>query len=292
MKILGLVNPEAGSGKTLKKFSKMKKIIEESPHDFIWKIADSPEALREEILNARSSGTEGILLMGGDGTVHNALPAFRQIDLPFGILPCGRGNDFARNVGIPLDLKSNCAIAAEPIIHNLDLPLINDRPFGSVACIGFDAEVGKLAKNKKGYFGGTLGYIICVLRALKEFQPFEAEIKVNDFHWSGWTMMVAISNGPCYGGGMKIAPNACMDDGQFDVCIIQEVSKWELLQQFPKVFRGSHVTHPKVIMKSGDRVEVITDKQREIFADGEHISDTPCLGSIGNLKIHVIQPDK
>jgi len=292
MKISVLVNPDAGNGKTLKHIPGVKKKIEESPHDFLWKIADSPDSLREEILNAPSSRIDGILLMGGDGTVHEALPAFRQIDLPFGLLPCGRGNDFARNIGIPLDLKSNCFIPSAPIIQELDLPLINDRPFGSIACTGFDAEVNKFARDKKGYFGGTLGYIICVLRVLRDFQPFATEIKIEDFHWSGRIMMVAISNGPYYGGGMKIAPDARMDDGRFNVCIIQEVSKWELLRQFPKVFRGTHVTHPKVILKAGKRVEVISDERREIFADGEYVGDTPCLGSIGNLKIRMMRPDK
>lgn len=191
MKISVLVNPAAGNGKTLKYISGVKKKIGESPHDFLWKISDSPDSLREEILNAPSSRIDGILLM-----------------------------------------------------------------------------------------------------ALKVFQPFEAEIKIDNFHWIGRIMMVAISNGPYYGGGMKIAPDARMDDGRFNICIIQEVSKWELLREFPKVFRGTHVTHPKVILKAGQRVEVISDERREIFADGEYIGDTPCLGSIGNLKIRMMRPDK
>lgn len=288
MNILVIVNPLARNGKTLKNLSKVRKTIEESPHDFIWRVTDTPEEMRTEISNATQNEIHCILLMGGDGTVHEALPAIKQTALPFGLLPCGRGNDFARNIGIPRNLLRNCSLSSDPLFLGLDLPFINDRPFGSIACIGFDAEVNKFAKEKKGYFGGTLGYIICVMRALKAFRPFDVEIRIDDFIWSGRIMMVVISNGPYYGGGMKIAPDALMNDGSFDVCIIQEVSKWELLREFPKVFRGTHTDHPKVLIKSGERVEVNSAEKREIFADGEYIGNIPCVATIGEQRIQVM----
>jgi diacylglycerol kinase family enzyme len=88
---------------------------------------------------------------------------------------------------------------------------------------------------------------------------------------------------------MKIAPDARMDDGRFDVCIIEEVSKWELLKEFPKVFRGRHTDHPKVILKSGKRVEVVSEEKREIFADGEYVGNIPGIGSFGNKRIQVMR---
>lgn len=289
MRFLVLINPRAGKGKTLKHLPKVKEAVKGGPHSFQWEVAESVEALRRGILKAPSEGIECLLLMGGDGTVHEALPALKQVGIPFGLLPCGRGNDFARNIGIPLDLSSNCAIPAAPVFGEIDVPVIRDRPFGSIACMGFDAEVNRLARDQKGHFGGTLGYIICVLRVLRGFIPFRLEIRVDDFFWSGRAMMVAISNGPYYGGGMKIAPQARMNDGLFDVCIIQEVSKWELLREFPKVFRGAHTGHPKVIMRPGKRVEVRSDETREIFADGEYVGNIPCAAEIGHQKIRVMQ---
>lgn len=292
MKILVLVNPDAGNGKTLRQKSWMEKRLEKNPHEFVWKVSESPDALRHEILGAPVSGNDGILLMGGDGTVHAALPALSKIDLPFGLLPCGRGNDFARNIGIPLNLKKNCFLPSLPHFQEVDLAFINRRPFGSIACTGFDAQVNKFARDKKGFFGGTLGYIICVLLVLREFQPFAVDVKVDDFRWSGKIMMAAIANGPFYGGGMKIAPDASINNGRFDVCIIQEVSKWKLLREFPKVFKGTHVSHPKVILKTGSSVEVLSDEQREIFADGEYVGDTPCLASISKRTIRVMRTDR
>jgi YegS/Rv2252/BmrU family lipid kinase len=248
--------------------------------------------MREEIGRASSEGFHSILLMGGDGTVHEALPAIKEAGLPFGLLPCGRGNDYARNIGLSLDLKSNCFFPYEPVLEELDMPLINDIPFGSIACLGFDAEVNKFARGKKGFFGGTLGYIVCVIRALKAFEPFVIDIKIDDFHWSGKIMMVAISNGPYYGGGMKIAPEACMDNGLFDVCIVKEISKWELMKEFPKIFQGTHLSHPSVILKSGRTVEVLSEENREIFADGEYVGRIPCKSTVGSLRIQVMKPQK
>lgn len=288
MNILVLVNPFAGNGKTLKKMEKIKCLLEKNPHDFSWKITGSPDEMRAHILRAGRDSAHMLLLMGGDGTVHAALSAIQAARLPFGLLPCGRGNDFARNIGLPLDLSHNGIIAAEPVYQTLDLPFLNDRPFGSIACTGFDAEVNKLARDKQGYFGGTLGYIICVVRALRSYVPFEAEVRVGDDVWQGRIMMVAVSNGAHYGGGMKITPEARMNDGKFDVCIIEEVSKWELIREFPKVFQGKHTAHPKVHIFRGVEVEIHSDEKREIYADGEYMGDLPCTARIGHKHIQVL----
>lgn len=288
MNILVLVNPIAGNGKTLKLMPKAQNLVTQSPHGFEWRVTESPEKMREEIVGASSDGFNSILLMGGDGTVHEALPALKEAGLPFGLLPCGRGNDYARNIGLSLDLKSNCFVPPEPLIKELDMPLINDIPFGSIACLGFDAEVSRFARDNKGFFGGTLGYIVCVIRALKAFEPFTIEVKIDDFHWDGKIMMLAISNGSYYGGGMKIAPGANMDDGQLEVCIVKEISKWALLKEFPKVFRGTHISHPSVMMKSGKTVEVLSTENREIFADGEFVGTLPCKSAVGSSRIRIM----
>lgn len=289
MRILVIINPYAGNRKTVRLLPEIKKWLSQNPHEFLWCTTQSPDEMRTEILNSPAKQIDAILLVGGDGTVHEALPAVRKTGLPFGLVPCGRGNDFARNVGLSLNLESNCAIPSELTYQQIDLPTINDAPFGSIACLGFDAEVNKLAREKKGYFGGTLGYIICVVKALKGFTPFEIEIQVDDFSWHGRIMMVAIANGQFYGGGMKIAPNALVNDGRFDVCIIEEVSKVELLKNFPKVFRGTHIAHPKIIMKSGKTVKIFSDENRQVFADGEYVGNTPAVCLIGDQRVRVIR---
>jgi YegS/Rv2252/BmrU family lipid kinase len=291
MRILVIVNPAAGGGKTLRLLPRIKRWLSESPHDFLYEITSTPDEMRSKIMGASARGMDAILLSGGDGTVHQALPAIVETGLPFGYLPCGRGNDFARNIGLPADLKSNCSFLSTPSFRKLDLPSINQKtPFVAIAYVGFDGEVNRLANDHKGYFGGTLGYIICVLKALKNFKPFEVEITIDDHTWRERVMMVSVANAPFYGGGMKIAPQALMDDGLLDICIVKEISNLELLRQFPKVFKGTHVTHPRIMMTTGKKIKITSDEERELFADGEYAGKLPAEFTIGSRTIRVLAP--
>jgi YegS/Rv2252/BmrU family lipid kinase len=248
--------------------------------------------MRSEIMKAPAQGINALLLIGGDGTVHQALPAITEAKIPLGFLPCGRGNDFARNIGLPSKLQKSCSLPSNPSFHQVDLPRINNIPFVAVAYVGFDAEVNELANEGKGYFGGTLGYIVCVLKTLKNFRPFEIEITIDDHTWRERVMMVTVANAPFYGGGMKIAPDANMNDGLLNICIVKEISKLELLQQFPKVFKGTHIYHPRIMMKSGRRIRLTSDEPRNIYADGEYVGHLPADCTIGNQTIHIMSPMK
>jgi YegS/Rv2252/BmrU family lipid kinase len=290
MKILVIVNPAAGSGKTLRLLPRIKQWLSQSRHEFSFSTTRSVDEMRLEIMKAPGQGIDALLLIGGDGTVHQALPAIAETNLPFGFLPCGRGNDFARNIGLSTNLRNNCSLPPNPSFLQFDLPRINNTPFVSIAYVGFDAEVNSLANGGKGYFGGTLGYIICVLKALRTFKPFEIEITIDDLTWRERVMMVTVANAPFYGGGMKIAPDAKMNDGIFDICIVQEISKLELLQQFPKVFKGTHIFHPRIIMKTGKKIKLASDEGREVFADGEYAAKLPAEFTMGNQKIQIMSP--
>jgi diacylglycerol kinase family enzyme len=162
----------------------------------------------------------------------------------------------------------------------------------AVAYVGFDAEVNKLANDRRGYFGGTLGYIVCVFKALRNFRPFEVEITIDDLTWRERVMMVTVANAPFYGGGMKIAPEAIMNDGLLDICIVKEISKLELLWEFPKVFKGTHIYHPRIMMKSGRRIRLTSDEPRKIFADGEYVGHLPADCIIGDQTIRIMSPMK
>ncbi len=287
MKLFVIVNPIAGK-KALRLLPKIKRWLSQSPHEFSFSIPRSQNEMRLEIMKAPSRGVNIILLCGGDGTVHEALPAIAESNLPIGLIPCGRGNDFARNIGLSMNLRKNCILPFNPTFRKYDLPTINTIPFASIACIGLDAEVNKLAREGKGYFGGKLGYIVCVLKALKRFRPFEIEMTIDGQFWRDRVMMVTIANGPYYGGGMKIAPDAIMDDGVLNICIVKEMSKWELLREFPKVFKGTHISNPNFVMKTGQKVKIQSDEHREIFADGEYVGNLPAECTIGNQTIQIM----
>jgi len=290
VRILAIANPEAGGGATGRRLPELQSLHRRSPHEFEWYVTASADEMRERIRNARSSGFDAVVLFGGDGTVHEALPAVAAERLPLGIAPCGRGNDFASNLGLALDPVANVFLDTVPARRRVDLPSVNDVPFGSIACIGFDAEVNRLARDGRGYFGGTLGYLICVLRALPGFRPFDVEIRAGDRVWSGEILMLAVANGACYGGGMRIAPTAIMDDGKLDVCIVEPLPKLELLRTFPRVFRGTHTNHPKVRMESATSVAVSSAEPHEIFADGEYAGSTPAVWANSRQFLELLLP--
>ncbi len=290
MKLLVIVNPLAGK-KALRLFPQIKRWLLENPHEFSFRIPTSQDEMRFAITKAPSLGIQGILLCGGDGTVHEALPAIAEANLPFALIPCGRGNDFARNIGLSVNLGKKRILPFDPMCHQFDLPTVNAIPFVSIACIGLDADVNKLARDGKGYFDGKLGYIICVLKALKNFYPFEIEMTIDGQLWRDKVMMVTIANGPYYGGGMKIAPDAMMDDGVLNICIVKNMPKWELLREFPKVFKGTHISNPNFIMKTGQKVKIQSDEHREIFADGEYVGSLPAECTIGNQTIQIMSFD-
>ncbi len=292
LKILVVVNPYARGGKTLPLLPKIRRWLSESPHDFSFSITKSPEEMRSEIIKAPFQGVHATLLFGGDGTVHEALPTIAKTNIPFGLLPYGRGNDLARAISSSINPRRTCNFPTRILLREFDLPTINKTPFMTVANVGFDADVNKLANEGKGYWNGRLGYSICVLKAVKHLRPFEIEITIDDHCWRERVMMVTIANGPFYGGGMKIAPEAIMNDGLLDICIVKEISKWELLRQFPKVFKGTHTSHPKILMKSGRRIKLISDEQRDVFGDGEYIGNLPAECIIGGQTVQIIVPSQ
>ena len=104
-------------------------------------------------------------------------------------------------------------------------------------------------------------------------------------------MMIAVANGPCYGGGMRIAPGASLARDDLIVCIVAETTKLELLRQFPKVFRGAHVGHPRVMLWSGRTVRVETSGGSDIFADGEFCTQAPAVCTIGSQRLRLLLPD-
>jgi YegS/Rv2252/BmrU family lipid kinase len=284
-----LLNPKAASGRAVRQLSRLRKRFAQTSHEFVWSITKDGREMRARILQAGADSTEAILLIGGDGTVHEALPAIEETGLPFALLPCGRGNDFARNIGISTRLDSNLPDDSMPLQSRIDLPTVNGRPFVSIACLGFDAMVNRLARDGKGYFNGSLGYVVCVIKALRKFEPFAVELRVDDSPWRGRVMMIAVANGPYYGGGMKIAPAADLTDGTLDICIVKEVSKLRFLNSFPRVFHGRHTDHPQVVMLTGKKVEVSTRGPQEIFADGEFVARTPAQCIVGSRSLQIIR---
>ena len=290
MRLLVVINPHAAGGRPLRYQARMEARLRQAGHEVRVVIALDVATLHRQIREAAATAVEGVLLAGGDGTLHQALPALAETDLPLGVLPCGRGNDFARNLGMSPCLEAVLRGPLQFAVDTIDLPRANGRPFLSIAGVGFDARVNQLAREGTGWFHGRPGYLVCVLRALRTFTPFAVQVRVDDRSWQGRVTLVAVANGPGYGGGIRIAPGADLRDGQFDVCIVGDIRRGELLRNLPRLLRGRHLDHPRVSLWRGRRVEIVTAEPQPIFADGEFLGATPASCVLDETKLRVLRP--
>ncbi len=221
-----------------------------------------------------AAGVDALVVVGGDGMVNLGVQALAGTDIPLGIIPAGTGNDVARYFDIP---RRDAATAAERVIagevRTIDLARTMDRYYVTVMAAGFDAVVNERA-NRMSWPKGQMRYNLATLAELRTFEPlpYILELDGNVVHTSA--MLVAIGNGPSFGGGLRIAEGALLDDGFLDVVIIKPMGKFELVRTYPKLFKGTHTTHPAY---EHHRVRRVTVAAPGIvgYADGERFGPLP-----------------
>jgi diacylglycerol kinase (ATP) len=225
--------------------------------------------MTERAAAAAAAGDERVLVAGGDGTLHHAIQGLAGTRCAVGVLPLGSGNDLARALGLPLDPERafHRALCAAP--RRIDLGRAGERVFVGVACAGIDSEVAVRAGKLARPFRGRWLYPCVLARALCTFSAPAARVTSDAGDWQGSALLVAIANAPCYGGGMRIAPAARLDDGWLDLVLVGRLSRLRLLLLFPRVYRGRHVTHPAVRALRVRRAALRLDRPVPVVADGE-----------------------
>ena len=215
-----------------------------------------------------------LLVLGGDGTVRDAVEGMGGAEVPVGILPGGTGNDLARTLGLPCDLPAALEIALGGRERLLDVWHWNETPFVNIAGVGLDAAVAGMVNRKFRRLRGTLAYLAAFCMTMPRFRPLKLELTWDGGGWSGRAWLAAFANARCYGGGMQIAPDAVPDDGLLDIVVIEDVPRLELLRQFPGLFKGTHVRHPRVrtFRVAGARAGA---EPQDATIDGELIGSPP-----------------
>jgi diacylglycerol kinase (ATP) len=207
---------------------------------------ERPRHAAELVREAVAAGAARIGLIGGDGTVHEAVAGLEGAAVPLALLPAGTGNDLARTLGVPRKLDA----AIEVLLHGreraIDLWRWNGVPFVNVAGVGLDAAVADAVNRRLRRLRGKLAYLAGVAITLPGVRPVRVKLAGDDWQHEGAAMLVAVANGQFYGSGMRIAPAAVPDDGLLDVVVVGDVSKGELIRQLPRVFAGTHTQHPQV----------------------------------------------
>ena len=269
-----LVNPAAGGGRAARVLPDVQAELGRLGVAHRTEQTRSLEHAGELAAQASSRG-EAVVTLSGDGLVGHVVGVLRDApDALLGVLPGGRGNDFARVLGIPLEPVAACAVLATGAARHLDIGECDGRSFIGIASLGFDSEANRIANEAPARLG-SLVYAYAALRALAAWRHarFTVEADGTERSFSGWS--VAAANSKAYGGGMFVAPDADLEDGLLDVVLSSESSKLKFLRVLPKVFRGEHVHESNVTVLRAAGVRVSADRPFTVYADGDPIGELP-----------------
>jgi diacylglycerol kinase (ATP) len=215
----------------------------------------------------------GVIAVGGDGLLHLVLQKVTPAQVPLAIIPAGTGNDFVRTLGWSLDdVDSILSSVLKSKPRLIDLGLVDGQWFGAILSTGFDSIVNEKA-NTMSWPKGPNKYNVAIAIELPRFAPRHYEIVLDDRTISTQAMLIAVANGRSYGGGMLVCPEAEVSDGYFDVMVLHPISKLEFIKVFPRVFKGTHISHPAVEIVRSKTVTITSDAVA--YADGERIGQLP-----------------
>ena len=271
---LVVINPHSGNGRGAVVAEKVTRYLSERGALYQSLASDSAAELSHQLHQAISRGNyQGVVAVGGDGLAHLVLQHAVPEHLPFLVIPAGTGNDFVRTLGWSLEniepILEN-ALRAEP--QAIDLGNVDSEWFGAILSTGFDSVVNEKANQLK-WPKGPQRYNVAIALELARFKPIEYEIVCDGNAFTTEAMLVAIGNGKSYGGGMNICPQAQLNDGLFDIVILEPVSKVEFLKVFPRVYSGSHLSHPAIKTLRAEKVTI--NAMAVAYADGERIGPAP-----------------
>lgn len=257
-------------------------------------------------LPANSSDADAILIFGGDGTIHRHLTQLVRLQRPVLVVPRGSGNDFARALklsGVNDSLAAwtrfssgakNAKTIDLGVIHSLDGSAAAQY-FCCVGGVGLDADVARRANRLPRWLRGHGGYVLSLPWALAGFAPFPMKLFSSDGRSDELavrsdqpTVVTAFANTPVYGGGMRIAPQAELDDGLLDVCLITDIARFKLFCLFPTIYFGRHVDMREVDYFKADRLRIETERPLDVYADGEFVCRTPIEVSVAPGALRVI----
>jgi YegS/Rv2252/BmrU family lipid kinase len=283
-----LVNPASGGGRSLKSLPAVIAELDRlgAPHRTV--TTRSMEHAAEEAARACAAG-ETVLAVGGDGLLRPVAAALKGTDGAVALVPCGRGNDLARVLGIPRDPAAAARLAVEGGERPIDVASVDGTPYLGIASCGFDSDANRIANEAKLIKGDAV-YLYAALRALAAWRPARFEVTVDGTRHAVTGYSVAVGNSRSYGGGMLLLPHAELDDGKLDALLSKDVSKLAFMRELPKVFKGAHLDSPHVEVLKGEVIEVSSERPFVIYADGDPIGATPAVMRVEPRALRVIGP--
>ncbi len=282
-----IVNPVAGASATYRKWPKIKSLLRHIGLPFEFQYTEGVGHAIELAREAANNGCQFLVAVGGDGTVHevaNGILLSNELnETSIGIISTGTGGDFIRSAGIDKDYIKACSSLTSAKWRLIDVGVVeyhkdgqsHKRFFVNSSGVGFDAAVAETSNRLPKFLGGTIPYVIGLLKSLAGYTNKMVTISIGDKTESKRILSVVVANGCYFGGGMRVAPLADIDDGLLDVISIGDMGKIELLKAFPTIYKGTHINHPKVEMEKTTRVEIESAEKFLVHADGEFLGEGP-----------------
>ena len=295
-----IVNPAAGAGKTAKKWPQIMTLLKSLGLDFEHDVTEAPGHAIELAKSAAKKGYEIVVSVGGDGTLHEIVNGLHEAgattDVAVGIVNTGTGADYIRTLGLPRRYKEACKCLLSPSRRTVDLGVVEytkdgqrkKRLFVNFAGIGFDAEVVKATTEKFKALGDMPSYLMGLFSTLMSYENRDVSITVDGEHGERRICTVLLNNGRYGGGGMMPAPNADPGDGFFDLVIIDDITKPDLIMSLPRIYRGTHLTHPKVTLMRAREVEITPTLTSAVQADGELLGEAPARFTVLPAALKII----
>ncbi len=239
--------------------------------------------------DAVASGVEALVVVGGDGALHGLLDLVAGSDVLFGLVPAGTGNDTARSLGIPThDVDAAVDVLLAGHVRTIDLARTGDAHVATVIASGFDSKVNERADAMR-WPRGNMRYHLATLAELRAFEPLPFTLTLDGTPIEREAMLVAVGNGPSFGGGLRICEGAVIDDGLLDVVVINPVSKAKLLRVFPQLYRGTHVHLPEFERHLVSEV-TLSSPGVVAYGDGERLGPLPRTATVRPGALHVLAP--
>ena len=295
-----IVNPVAGAGRTARLWPQIMSLFKGQGLRFEHDITEAPGHAIELAKSAAEKGYEMVVSVGGDGTINEIVNGLYEAgnigDALLGIISTGTGSDYIRTVGIPRRYEEACRCFLQPRKLTVDLGIVEyanngyekKRLFVNFAGMGFDAEIVRRTTQQFKALGSMLSYLMGLLATLVFYRNRDISLKVDGEEVERRVCTVVMNNGRYGGGGMFTAPDADLSDGLLDVLIIGDISKPDLLLSLPRIYKGTHLTHPKVTMRKAREIEIRATKPMQLQADGELLGEVPARFRILPLALNVI----
>ena len=282
-----IVNPVAGAYSTRRKWPRISRLLRHVGLSFDYEYTEGIGHAIELARVAAGDGYRYLVAVGGDGTVNEVangiLHSTGASSTSLGVISTGTGGDFARSVGIPRHYISACSCLISSRRLLIDIGVVEYRSKGqslrrffvNAAGIGFDAAAVEATERLPKYFGGTVPYVVGLLRTLLGYRNKSVVLRIGDKIEATRILSVVVSNGSYLGGGMHVAPEASLNDNLLDVVVIGDVGKFDLLKSLPMVYKGTHGKHPKVSIEKAANITVESSERALVHADGELLGEGP-----------------